>query len=358
MSDKNQQSQTNAHSSDKGQAIPRTVFSVDTFQPNERFSVWKESISFIFDVEAAKDIQQDQFKAMVDARMFGQLVLARTTTQQQIWNRSEQNIAKDCMNHFMIQIFEAGCMWYERDGQQIIVDQSGIIIFDLSRTSQTWTNDFTNLSIILPRHLLEPHLRKPDDLHLHFLPGSMPLASLLIDHVKSLKSMADMLKFQQAMDANPATISLLAACLNNAEMEHLCETPKHDAALGMLARKYIEEQLHDTDLSADKLALMMSISRSRLYEIFKPYGGVRAYIQKRRLRIAYNRLIDPAFTHRSISEVAYSTGFRNDSAFSQVFKKSFGISPKEARSSKLHYYLSVDRNSEIDRRYEDWIRKL
>ena len=337
--------------------IPRSVFSVDVVKPRDKYPLWKESISIIFDVEAERDVRDSSFKASVDAHMFGQLVLARTTTLRQIWSRDEKVIARDGMNHFMIQVFESGSMWLNRNGERIAINRSGIIVYDMSRTCLTGTNDFTNLSLIMPRHLIEPSLRQPDRLHLCFLPATMPLVGLLIDHMKGLKLQADTISFQQAMEINPATISLAAACLNNA-FDGQTQSTSHDGALGMLARKLIEDHLHEFDLSVDKLARMMTISRSRLYEFFKAHGGVRAYIQQRRLKEAFRRLSDPALAHRSIADIAYSTGFRNDSAFSQAFKKAFGMSPKEARVLNSRFYGTVPHTDLTDRRYETWIKDL
>ena len=343
---------------DQPSPLPRSVFTLDEIQPKEKFSLWKESISFMFDVETDRETRNEDFRAKIDAHMFGHFVLARTKTKKQIWSRNEQVIARDGMNHFMIQIFESGKEWYERDGKQYVIEQDGLVVFDLSRTSKTWTNDFTNLSLILPRHMIEPHLRHPDLLHMRFLPATVPLVGLLYDHIISLKKQVDTINFQQAMEINPATIALAAACLNNMVSEKLPPSPHIDVALTMLARKTIEEQLHDVDLSADKLAAIMCISRSRLYEFFKPHGGVRSYIQQRRLKVSFKRLSDPAFAHRSISDIAYSTGFRNDSAFSQAFKKAFGMSPSDARIRNSQFYLSSNQVGSTDRRYEDWIKEL
>ena len=76
----------------------------------------------------------------------------------------------------------------------------------------------------------------------------------------------------------------------------------------------------------------MGISRSRLYRLFEPYGGVNHYIQHRRLLHAYAALADPN-DHRRILDIAEERGFDDAAEFSRAFRREFGYSPSEVRAA-------------------------
>jgi len=340
------------------QPIPQAVFSVDGVAPDERFSLWKESISFMFQVEADHAVRTDDFTAEVDAHMFGQIVLARTKSRKQFWERSELTIARDGMDHFMIQLFETGDMFYEHDGAQHSVAQDGLIIFDLARTSKSWTNTFSNLSLIIPRELLEPKLVYPDGQHMRRLPASQPMVQLLYSHIKTLKELSDQLSLSQAADVNPATLSLVAACLNStAEGTVVSEGNSHAAQI-MLAKRMVNENLSNPDLSPELVASKAGISRSKLYEMFRSYGGVKSFVMEQRLKGAMMALISNRNAHRSNAEIAFSFGFAYESTFSRAFKKRFSMTPTEARNSAGVTWTHAADMPDIDRRYEDWVKRL
>ena len=129
-----------------------------------------------------------------------------------------------------------------------------------------------------------------------------------------------------------ATRSLLAACLSPSQ-DRLTEaqTPIDATLLGR-ARRMIDSRLMDRNLTSEMLCAALGVSRSRLYRIFGPLGGVASYIRKQRLLRTRDALSDIADT-RSIFRIAEQWGFVDASAYSRTFRHEFGISPKEARDA-------------------------
>jgi len=346
-------------SMDSDELVPNAVFTVDEAPDKERFDVWKESISCVFDVEAATDIRKGEFNATVDAHILGPVMLARTQTHQQKWTRSSFNIARDGMDHYMLQLFEHGQMAYEDSDGTTYVPQQGLVLYDLSQESVSQTDNFTNLSLIIPRTMLEGALKSPDDQHLRTLHSSEPMVALLRDHMQSLKRQAANMTVSQSMEIAPATIGLVGACLNAS----ISDTPNGlegvNTALSVMVKRYIENHLLDSNMTPDNIAKAAGISRSKLYQLFEPLGGVSSYIKERRLRRALSLLVDPHQKHRTILEVALDVGFASDSDFSRSFKRRYGVSPRDARSLGLPGLTAGQGDNEaLDRRYEQWIRNL
>ena len=91
--------------------------------------------------------------------------------------------------------------------------------------------------------------------------------------------------------------------------------------------KYINEHMEDSSFGVESLAAEMSMSPSNLYR--KVYAltdrSPKQLIQEAKLEQA-GLLLKQGF---NVSEVAYRTGFRSPSYFSQVFKKHFRCTPRE-----------------------------
>jgi AraC-like DNA-binding protein len=66
--------------------------------------------------------------------------------------------------------------------------------------------------------------------------------------------------------------------------------------------------------------------------LFEVHGGVALCIQRERLAAAHRALSDPADL-RSISEIAESVGLFDPSSFSRMFRRNYGISPRDLRLS-------------------------
>lgn len=128
-----------------------------------------------------------------------------------------------------------------------------------------------------------------------------------------------------------ATVSLLAACLTPSR-DHIAEAQRPiNAVIMNRASQTIAKHLADPALTPDLLCREIGISRSGLYRIFEPVGGVSAYIRRARLRKTRDALADSS-DRRTIATIAEQWGFTDSSTYSRMFRKEFGISPREARA--------------------------
>ncbi|WP_067340438.1 helix-turn-helix domain-containing protein [Stappia indica] len=340
--------------------VPHSVFSLDAVPLADRFEVWRESIGCVFEVGVPRERRVNGFRAELDAHVIGDVALARTSTEAQSWARSSATIARDGMDHLMIQIYEQGRMEFSHRGRDEVFGQDALVIFDLAQEMRSETSDFTNLSLLVPRSLIEPQLKQAADRHMQVIQAEgNPLARLLIDHMTTLKALAPGMNLSQGTEASAATVALTAACLNASRRDDGQGEAGIAFALLVRARQRIAEHLRDPELSPARVARLSGVSRTRLYEMFEPFGGVLAYIREQRLRLALRMLIDHRFAEWPISAVASACGFANDSAFSRAFRARFGTTARDMRAAPAGAErVSGDFDRDLDRRYEEWIRLL
>lgn len=92
--------------------------------------------------------------------------------------------------------------------------------------------------------------------------------------------------------------------------------------------KCINEHLDDPDFNVEKLTEDVGISRAQLHRKMKEITGISTgeFIRNLRLEQA-ERLIKEG--RINITQIAYAVGFNNQTHFSTVFKKHFGMTPTE-----------------------------
>lgn len=95
----------------------------------------------------------------------------------------------------------------------------------------------------------------------------------------------------------------------------------------------IHEHLSDPEYNVETLAADIGLSRAQLHRKMKEMTGIATgkFIRDMRMKEAVH-LLDLGTIN--ISQIAYRVGFNDQNHFSQVFKRYYGVSPKEYREGK------------------------
>lgn len=95
----------------------------------------------------------------------------------------------------------------------------------------------------------------------------------------------------------------------------------------------LDKSMQDPDLNIDKIASEMALSRTSFYRKLKGLTNMAPadFIREYRLRRAAEMIEEGSY---SLSDIAENVGFSNYTHFSVIFKKRFGVSPKDYRSRR------------------------
>lgn len=97
-------------------------------------------------------------------------------------------------------------------------------------------------------------------------------------------------------------------------------------------KRYIEQNLRDSDLNVERIAPALGMSPRYVRMLFTDEKEtVSAYILRRRLEVCAAQMVSPLARCRTITAVAFDWGFSNAAHFSRVFRRHFGVSPTEYR---------------------------
>lgn len=309
--------------------LPHSVLDTTNLPAKEGFSAWRESIGVIFDVKPHA-APEDEFHARVEAFLFSDLALGVCSAGGQVFDRSRRRIACDNLDHVMLQFYTRGSCSRRGGGPDEKTSPGDLWISDLAQPLATTVSDFENINLILPRRLLAPHLKAPDEHQMRVVPRSNPLVGLLFSHLQALFRSAPQMTQEDAQAIVRPTLDLAAAALNG--------RPTDENAAGVVTTllgsivRHVEARLPDPHLSAEAVAAAFGISLRKLHYLFEPRGGFTTYVRHRRVFRCHEALADPEQRHRSIADIAEAHGFTNPNSFSRTFRQQIGITAREVRS--------------------------
>ena len=106
------------------------------------------------------------------------------------------------------------------------------------------------------------------------------------------------------------------------------EVKGNNDALMERIMKCINENLQDPDFNVERLTEKVGISRAQLHRKMKEITGISAgdFIRNLRLEQAARLIKEKKI---NVTQVAYAVGFNNQTHFSTIFKKHFGMTPTE-----------------------------
>ncbi|WP_160292584.1 helix-turn-helix domain-containing protein [Burkholderia gladioli] len=305
-------------------------FSTACAPERERFDAWRADAGALFDIGMLRD-ERVPYDSQIDFTLLDQLVfggrqwLHAEHRVDHAMSRSPQRIRADGLDGYYLQLQISETL-YGTAGRNTTVNigPGDMCMLDLSTPFDLKVTTGDTICMVIPRDLLPAGAAT---LHGHSLSHGM--GTLLADYLRSLRRNIPQVSADDLPYAIQATKNMLVACLApTLDTLKQAET-ELDAMLVSRAKGYIEQHLMSPHLTPDSICKAMGVSRSKLYRLFEPTGGVAQLIQHKRLHRARSVLIDPTARRMRISEVAWEHGFTSEKHFSRLFKEKFGATPSE-----------------------------
>jgi AraC-like DNA-binding protein len=316
----------------EGAALSVGHFSNHETPTSERAEQWRNRMSGMCDFSVPSLSGKDDY--LIEARQWavsGMLLVWGHYPQMQMV-RDRHHIRRDQLDLYMVSMRRSGPMKVGAGATTSSTKAMQPAIVDMAQPS---TFDWTfgeGLTLFVQRDALDQLLPRPLDLH-----GAIPQgigSSLLAEHLVSLDRHLPEMSSSSAPGIMSATLHMLMASLAPSVNSLGLARPVIDLNLTRLARRFIEQRLLDPELSVDLLCRQFHVSRSTLYRLFEPLGGVASYVRERRLTRAHT-FLSKSGQRRYIEQIANDHGFNSASQFSRAFREQFGYSPREAAGHSL-----------------------
>lgn len=301
----------------------------DNVPDNSQFAAWEQAALPLFDSIPLKD--PSSYSCTATSYLVDQLIFTRTAFDKMQFVRSPHKLTDSSTDWITLQYYETGQIQGNlANGTPLLMQSDRISIHDFAHAYSGVGYTSNNFSITIPRHLVASH----GDIY-----KEAPMFSWLLTSSKGriLLSAWQTLwqELPQASQADaPALASGFMGLLNGLLMGQWDEKTSHQLEHATLKsmQDYICRHLQQPTLGVSQLCQTFHCSRAKVYRLFQPFGGVKAFIQSQRLNGCYQHLCQlDASSKLKIGDVMAKWGFTNAAHFSRLFKQTFGITPSEAK---------------------------
>lgn len=287
------------------------------------FEEWHDLARVFFDVAPLDD--PSDFRAQASFSLQGELILTDARFPPLLFDHDPARIRGVDHGYLLFERYLSG------SGRGLIgdaatrIDAGSIHLLDMSRRYRTLTSGVVTRGVIIP------HAAIGYDPSRHRSYARVSLASKpgrLVDFAH--QSLAEAAA-RASPEAEPLARGFLALvrALVLGQWSH-----RSDAGNRALVKAYIDRHLSDPELTTERLCASFGLSRSVLYRLFEPDGGVIRYITDRRLDRCYLDLAAAPAERGEVRRVAETWGFYQPGNFHRGFRRRFGVAPSDCLQSR------------------------
>ncbi len=296
---------------------------------DSQFDAWRDSIAPLFDSRPLLGEKVSDYRTDVSAYLVDSLMVSQISFTRQHFVRDRRFMANGETDHFMLQLYTEGVCACNNGGRDFAFSPQVICLIDLGRSIQSTADASSSLGIVIPRDVMREYAGGLNGLHGRTLATNTPQGRILVEHLRTLWSVLPTAQAGDAASLAATTSALVGALFQSSSSQPADDAPGlGKATLDVLCR-YIEAHLDSPELGVTALCREFHLSRSKVYRLFKPLGGVEAFIRDRRLLRCYHELRSAQRGERRITDIATAWGFSSPSHFTRLFRSAFGVSPSE-----------------------------
>lgn len=291
----------------------------------EQFQQWLAQINHECGNFAARQLE-GAFSGHLETGYTRSLKLSTVTSANVNLYRTTNEIKSYNDNWFYTVFQLEGQAIIEQNERQTVIQPGDITLVDASRPcSIVWQQPSRQISLLLPRSLVEQQLRISEGHCVQRLERSLPMVQM--SHRLLQESMSNReLSGIESEAALEAIVCLLRPVLQQQDQQPTRRERQFEKIV-----RLIDDHIQSDFLRPEWLANETGMSVRSLYRMFADKGLVVAqYIKNRRLDLCAKALRSAADDEK-LAGIGFNWGFTDHSHFSTAFRQRFGISPGEYR---------------------------
>lgn len=338
---------------DQPEAVPSLTFDTRDLPVGQRFPAWCAALS-TYRARLPDDAAADGFQATSRSWLLEDMVVSATSLPAVHLSRTPELIASDGAGRVNVFLLRHGHAEGLAAGRPYRLSPGQVIVYDLGQPFEGGGGPSESIAISTTRQSLLPYWPDPANLHGRILEGAG--GALLADHMLALVRHLPAMSLRDVPGVARATSGVIAAALSG--LPRGSEPDPREASILAEAFRRIEADLTSPDLTPESLEARLGVARSSLYRSFRPFGGIAAYILRRRLETVRMLLGEPS-ERRSLAELAETFGFSSAAHFSTAFRRLYGVSPRDVRAGiPLGEPAEAAAIDEPTARFRAWIDRL
>ncbi|AMG38049.1 MULTISPECIES: helix-turn-helix domain-containing protein [Achromobacter] len=319
--------------------MPDTEFATSAIAGAERYEQWRAALSDAFGPFEVHHGQAGPFAGHVRYVRRASLQFNDLHYQGQKLERTAGNVSRLDQEFYTFGLPLAGPLAVVQQGREFQVEPGCVYLMNQSLPYQATAlgaDGYRSLSVSFPRSALSQRDSRIGPFYKLRVDDGSPRGAMLASYMDHLFKGLDGWSPAEAAELGERLIDLIVLFLVQPGQGHASEA---DSSVTMAHRQramaYIRQHLADPALSPQRVAQGCGLSVAYLHRIFQAGDlSVESFVFDQRLERCRELLLNPAQRHRGIAELAYQAGFAHPSHFSRLFKRRFGLSPREWRAGR------------------------
>lgn len=304
----------------------------------ERLAYWLDVIGSLYvTLECETPPQQSIFGEVEFSRM-GSLDVTHLRSNVNHIRRTPEKIRQETDDYCLVLIQREGRATLRQDGHVALMTPGDFALNDCMRPYELdFDGDHHDVYVLrLPRKQLTSYVGNLEDVCATTVSGRDTAGNLLLTMVETLNREGAILHPSSVLGVSDAITSVIGAGLRSLPEAQQRKSSNLSAYHVARIRAYVQQNLHDPELTIGAVAHAMKLSSDHVCRLFRNEPvPLSRLIWQQRLAACRRDLADPRLSERSVSEIAFSWGFNDATHFSRSFREMHGISPRDWRASQL-----------------------
>lgn len=330
-------------------------FDLSHIEPTKRFEFWHDEGSLVHRPVESSKVDRDSLFVKAQLALLEEIATGRMSGSTQTYERTSKMIRSDHVDSFLLTLVESGTAGYASQSGSFFAQQGDILLIDQDEPSSSHWSAHKQIYVSIPRSIIQKTGEIPAGTQ--HLPASSASAMILGQYLRVFWNLYTTQSLDENIKLMKGLASLTQIYFGKPGLQPESVAPYEEAeSLISIIKNWINDNLHRQDLCPEEICSTFHLSRSTLYSLFQPHGGVRSYLQSARLERAKQILIS-ANNKLPISEVANRLGFGSLSSFTRAFTNHWGLSPREFRKREDRAGKNPQVKPEINKSEEDTLRE-
>jgi AraC family transcriptional activator of tynA and feaB len=313
------------------------VYSTAAVPRGVRATYWNDVYSRRFAEVTFNPVDREGFEAELRVGAVGPISIARVHSKPTDIERNEAHINRSGGRLFSFLLQARGCGVFSHYGHESHMEEGDFTLCDNAAPHRFNCSGRTELIILrISPDVLKAYLPDPEQLcglRLQADQGMTGTAGNMAQKLWTLVEGGLPEKFSAMIARN--VLDIMATSYAMAFDASLSESSAVSARK-LQATRYIEAHLREPDLTPCSVADALGISPRYLRMLFG--GGTESasrYILRRRLEECAKQLSSALWRGRTITDIAFSSGFNSAAHFTRVFRDEYGVTPSQYRRAQL-----------------------
>jgi AraC family transcriptional activator of tynA and feaB len=275
-----------------------------------------------------------QFHGFMSNRSIAGLTVSTVGAKGQRVHRGPSEISRSDVDALFLTIQLDGETGIAQSDDRRVVRGGDLYLLDARSPFTLHCQGGRGLTLAIPRAVCHDRLVSFERLHGLVATPVNPIDCLLRDYLLSLAGAGESFAPAEAADIADQLVTLVSHALSRHQQGALPPHRALRAAQFARAMSLIDRNLRNPEFGPALLARSTGVSLRHLQALCAQRGtSPVAAIRQRRLALAKRLMLDSACARKTITQIAFESGFRDLSHFGRVFAHDTGQNPRAWRRS-------------------------